>query len=184
MAWVRAHSAGRALAASHPDRVLTIRYEDFLSDQESILRRICQFIGLEFLPAMLDIGASQEARELSSMSALWESNCFAPIAANKDKFKSQLTLHEIETIETLAREHMQHYGYEPMTPAQAPLPDAAILEQCRAQSARLRHLAWEQLRLNAPSDYAARRVRAEYLERVHQRLLAHSPDQTSLEPAA
>jgi len=183
-AWVRAHSAGRALAASHPDRVLTIRYEDFLSDQESILRRICQFIGLEFLPAMLDIGASQEARELSSMSALWESNCFAPIAANKDKFKSQLALHEIETIETLAREHMQHYGYEPMTPAQAPLPDAAILEQCRAQSARLRHLAWEQLRLNAPSDYAARRVRAEYLERVHQRLRAHSPDQTSLEPAA
>lgn len=183
-AWVKAHSAGRALAASHPDRVLTIRYEDFLSDQESTLRRVCQFIGLEFLPAMLDIGASQEARELSSMSALWESNCFAPIAANKDKFKSQLTLHEIETIETLAREHMQHYGYEPMTPAQAPLPDAAVLEQCRAQSARLRHLAWEQLRLNAPSDYAARRVRAEYLERVHQRLLAHSPDQTSLEPAA
>jgi hypothetical protein len=184
LAWVKAHSAGRALAASHPERVLTIRYEDFLSDQESTLRRVCQFVDLPFLPAMLDIGASQEAKELSSMSALWESNCFAPIAANKDKFKSQLQPLEIETIETLARDHMQHYGYECMTAAQAAVPEGAALEQLRMQSARQRELAWEHLRTNAPADYAARRVRAQYLERVHQQLLQQTRAHNSLEPAA
>jgi hypothetical protein len=36
-------------------RVLTIRYEDFLSDQETVLRRICTFFGIAFLPQMLDV---------------------------------------------------------------------------------------------------------------------------------
>lgn len=183
-AWVKAHTAGRALAQSHPDRTLTIRYEDFLSDQERTLRRVCQFIDIEFLPQMLDIASSQEAQELSQMSALWESNCYAPIAANRDKFKAQLTPQEIEIIETLALDHMQHYGYERMTQAQAQLPDAETLAECRRRSDARRAEAWEQLRTTAPSDYAARRVRADYLERVRQRLLAGAPADTSLETVA
>ncbi len=181
LAWVKAHDAGHALAKRHPERVLTIRYEDFLSDQEAILRRVCQFIGIEFMPAMLDIGASQEAKELSSMSALWESNCFAPIAANKDKFKSQLQLQEIETIETLTREYMQLYGYQCMTDAKASVPQAAAIEELRANSARLRAAAWEQLRVSAPSDYAARRVRADYLEGLRQRQELHQAAQANLQ---
>lgn len=170
LAWVKAHTTGRALAQSHPDRVLTIRYEDFLSDQEAIVRRICHFIGIDFLPEMLDIAASQEAQDLSRMSALWESNCFAPLPANKDKFKTQLQPHEIETIESLAWETMRHYGYECMTEAQAPHPTAVVLAQCRQQSEKRRSEAWEQLQRSAPHDYAARRVRADFLAMVRQRL--------------
>lgn len=180
-AWVKAHAAGRALAQSHPDRVLTIRYEDFLSDQERTLRRVCQFIDIEFLPQMLDIEASREAQELSRMSALWESNCYAPIAANRDKFKAQLTPQEIEIIETLALDHMQHYGYERMTEAQAPLPNAQSLAECRRRSDTRRAEAWDQLRATAPGDYAARRLRADYLDQVRQRLQAGAPADSSLE---
>ena len=169
-AWVKAHSAGRALALRHPDRVLTIRYEDFLNDQEHILRRICQFTGITFLPQMLDITASQEAHDLSRMSALWESNCFAPLPANRDKFKTQLLPHEIETIESLAWAHMRHYGYECMTDAQDVHPTPEVLAQCRQQSDKRRAEAWDHLLRTAPHDYAARRVRAGYIERVRQRL--------------
>lgn len=170
LAWVKAHTTGRALALRYPDRVLTIRYEDFLSDQETTLRRICHFIGIEFLPQMLDIEASQEAQDLSRMSALWEFNRFAPLPANKDKFKTQLQPQEIETIESLALELMHHYGYEIMTKAQAPEPTPAVLAQCHQNSEKLRSEAWEQLLRNAPRDYAARRVRADYLASVRQRL--------------
>src|SRR5262249_18818811 len=110
MTWVEAHTAARALAQHHPERVLTIRYEDFLADQEHTLRKVCHFIGLEFMPQMLDVSGSHEAQQISKMSALWASNCFAPLPANKDKFKSQLSAQEIETVETLAQEHMRHYG--------------------------------------------------------------------------
>lgn len=170
LAWVRAHSTARALALSHPERVLTIRYEDFLADQERTLRHICSFAGIEFLAQMLDIAASQEALDLSRMSALWESNCFAPLPANKDKFKTQLLPHEIETIESLAWEHMRHYGYECMTEAQEAAPTPLLLAQCQQQSERRRSEAWEQLLRNAPRDYSARRIRADYITRVRLRL--------------
>ena len=166
MTWVEAHRVGRALAERHPERVLTIRYEDFLSDQEQTLRKVCHFIGMEFLPEMLDVAGSAEARQLAGMSDLWASNCFAPIPANKDKFKTQLSIGEIETIETLALDHMRHYGYECMTDARAALPDAAGLAACAQRSAQNRAQAWQQLASSNPSDYAARRVRADYLERL------------------
>ncbi len=111
------------LIARHPQRVLTIRYEDFLSDQAHTLQRVCAFFGIDFLPRMLDIANSPEARHISRMSELWASNCFAPIAANADKFKQQLSTAEIATIETLAHEYMQRYGYQQMTDATA-MPDA------------------------------------------------------------
>jgi hypothetical protein len=39
--WVAAHRAANALIAQYPERTCTIRYEDFLVDQESTLRRVC-----------------------------------------------------------------------------------------------------------------------------------------------
>lgn len=170
LAWTAAHRAGRALAERHPERVLTIRYEDFLSDQEHTLRQVCAFIGIEFLPEMLDVGSSSEALQLSQMSALWASNCFAPIPAHKDKFKTQLSLAEIETIETVALELMQHYGYECMTAAQT-LPDTAALAASASNSALKHEQAWQKLAQDAPHDYAARRHRANYLANIRTGLL-------------
>ncbi|WP_342621115.1 sulfotransferase [Rhodoferax sp. GW822-FHT02A01] len=166
MAWVRAHRVGQTLAKEHPERVLTIRYEDFLTDQEQILRKICQFIGMDFLPQMLDVAGSAEAQQLSRMSDLWASNCFAPIPANKDKFKTQLSMREIEVIETLTLPYMQQYGYERMTDTSAEILDSADMVDCVQRSEQNRTKAWQQLAQSNPNDYAARRVRADYLERV------------------
>lgn len=168
-AWVDAHSVARDLAARYPERVLTIRYEDFLSRQEETLRRVCAFFGIEFMPQMLDIGGSSEARQIAQLSALWESNCYAPIAANADKFKQQLSMAEIETIETLAADLMREYGYEFMTPAGAPLTEAD-LAAARQRSDNGRQLAWRELERANFRDYLLRRVRADYLAGVRQRL--------------
>jgi hypothetical protein len=168
MTWVKAHGAGQALAQRHPDRVLTIRFEDFIADQERVLRRVCSFINIEFLPAMLDVAASNEARQLSKMSDLWQSNCFAPIPAIQDKFKTQLSLDEIEAIESLAKEQMQHYGYEFMTNASRPAPDQDVLAVCAERSAQGRAQAWAKLADSNHRDYVLRRFRADYLARVRQ----------------
>ena len=98
LTWCEAHALAKNVVEKWPDRVLTIRYEDFLADQETVLRRICTFFGIAFLPQMLDVSHSAEAQQISRMSALWESNCFAPIMANKDKFLSQLRMDEIDAI--------------------------------------------------------------------------------------
>lgn len=174
MYWVKAHGAGRALAQRHPDRVLTIRFEDFIADQEQVLRQVCAFIKIEFLPSMLDVAASSEAHQLAKMSDLWQTNCFAPIPANKDKFKTQLSNDEIETIESLAQEHMRHYGYEFMTEASRPPPDQDALLACAQSSSQGREQAWAKLADTNYCDYVLRRFRADYLANLRRSLEARA----------
>jgi hypothetical protein len=167
--WVQAHDAARTLLERYPERVLTIRYEDFLADQEETLRTVCGFIGIEFLPEMLDVAHSPEARKISRLSALWASNCFAPIPANADKFKQQLSLDDIRVIETLTRDYMRTYGYELMTAADAVIADASF-EVARARSDRARQAAWSELEQANFRDYVLRKARADYLAQVRARL--------------
>lgn len=169
MAWVDAYRVALSLAERYPERVLTVRYEDFLADQESTLRKICRFFGIEYLPQMLDVTRSHEAQQLSHMSALWASNCFAPIAANADKFKTQLSMREIEVIETLARDYMALYGYELMTDAQAAISDSMMADS-RECSGIAKRRAWQELEHNDYRDFILRRFRSDYLQQVRNRL--------------
>ncbi len=169
MAWVDAYRLALSLAERYPERVLTVRYEDFLADQESTLRKVCRFFGIEYLPQMLDVTRSHEAQQLSHMSALWASNCFAPIAANTDKFKTQLSMKEIEVIETLARDYMALYGYELMTDAQAAISDS-MMARSRECSEVAKRCAWRDLEHNDYRDFILRRFRMDYLQQVRNRL--------------
>ncbi|RZI44513.1 sulfotransferase [Herbaspirillum sp. HC18] len=164
-AWVDAHEKACALMERCPDRVLTIRYEDFLGKQEETLRKVCRFFGIAYMPEMLDVEHSPEALQISQLSALWESNCFPPIVANVDKFKKQLSTKEIEIIETMAQEYMSLYGYERMTDACAPLEDAALKEAMERSNA-CRRDAWCKLEESNFRDYILRRFRADYLARI------------------
>ena len=169
LTWLDAHQVVRALIAKYPDKILTIRFEDFLSNQEAVLKKICHFFGIKFLPEMLDISLSNEAQKISKMSTLWESNCFPPVMGNKDKFKQQLSLTEIEVIETLTKEMMHLYGYELMTKANANIPNQGLV-QARENSAVARAKAWESLHANNFRDYILRRFRADYLAGLNDRL--------------
>ena len=61
--WQRRIIAAREGAAEIKDDVyLEIRYEDLVSDTEATLRRICEFIELDFDPAMLDYHRNASAR--------------------------------------------------------------------------------------------------------------------------
>lgn len=169
MIWVRAYEAGSSLAEQYPGRVLTIRYEDFVADQETVLRSICAFFSISYDQAMLDISRSGEAQKISGMSALWESNRFAPLPANVDKFKKSLAMEEIEIIETLAGGFMDHYGYERMTPGKATITPHLIAE-AQARSGEKRKKAWEDMKRKDHRDYVLRIVRADYLRSVKERL--------------
>ena len=167
--WVRAHQAADAIVLRYPERVLTIRYEDFLGNQEQVLRQVCAFFGIAYLPAMLDVSGSQEAQQITQMSALWASNSSPPIPANVDKFKRQLSAEEINIIETLTRPYMEKYGYEMMTEANAIITDAEN-EKARQASLTSKQNAWKTLEETHFQDYFLRRVRLDYLERLAQRL--------------
>ncbi|MGG1945385.1 sulfotransferase [Trinickia sp. NRRL B-1857] len=167
--WLEAHRAADAVLTEYPERTMTIRYEDFLADEPAVLKQICAFFGIAFLPSMVDVSRSEEARQISRMSALWSTNCFAPIAANIDKYKKVLSVDEIAVIETLTSDYLRRYGYERMTEATATI-DAAAFESARLASDAARERAWETLERTNFRDFALRRHRAEYLAAVRARM--------------
>ena len=172
--WVRAHEAAHHLMERHPERVLTIRFEDFLEDQETVLRKICQFLGLNYKHCMTDISSSLEAEKISQLSNLWESNASHPIPANIDKFKKTLSQHDIEIIESLAGPFMDYYGYERMTDSNIKIDEDAINDAVKC-SAEIKLEAWQALRHGDSRDYQLRRFRVDYIGMVRERLLAELP---------
>lgn len=173
LAWLEAHTLTREIIKQYPDSVLTIRYEDFLANQEKVLRGICEFFGIAFLRDMLDVTHSNEAQQISQLSALWESNRFPPLMANKDKFKQQLSMQEIEVIESLTKDFMQLYGYELMTDANLELSEETI-RKAKEKSAQNKEVAWDSLKHDNYKDYILRRFRADYLAGLNQRLPLHA----------
>ncbi|MEL6438182.1 MAG: sulfotransferase [Cyanobacteria bacterium J06621_8] len=170
MSWVQAHDQAKAIIENHPERVLSIRYEDFLNNQEAVLYKICEFFGIEFLDSMMDVGSSKEAKNISGMSALWETNSSAPIPAYIDKFKKTMSMEEIEIIETIAGEYMDYYGYEKMTPAAAKITPEAIA-RAKKESEPKKQQAWAELKKTDPRDYQLRKFRGDYLEMLKRKLL-------------
>jgi hypothetical protein len=168
-AWAHAHETGKRLAEKYPDKTLTIRYEDFIADQEPVLRKTCAFFGIDFLPSMLDMAHSDEAKKIAALSALWESNNKAPVPAHVDKFKQTLSIREIEIIETVTGEYMDHYGYERMTPGRAVITPRSIADAEKKSGANKKK-AWADLEKNDYRDFCLRRFRADYLASVRSRL--------------
>jgi hypothetical protein len=172
--WASAHDIAQDVVARFPERTLTIRYEDFLSDQEATLRTISEFLGIEYRPDMLDLSGSEEAQQIAKRSALWSANCSPPIESHRDKFKSQLSWDEIEVIESVTEQHMRRYGYERMTVARR-MPDERDLSACRERSELARQRAWQDLERRDYRDFALRRFRAAYLDGVRSRLECSPP---------
>ena len=167
--WLKAYYASKSLAQKYPDRVLTIKYEDFLKDQEMILKKICNFFGITFLDTMLDVGASSEAQHISKLSALWETNSSAPILNYIDKFKKYLSMEEIEIIETLTNDLMEYYGYEQLTKASANITEEMI--EAASQRSKFKKIqAWMDLKTDNPHDYQLRKFREDYLKMLERRL--------------
>lgn len=161
--WAQAHVAARELILAHPKSVLTIRFEDWIEDQEGVLKQVCNFLEFPFSKQMLKIETSDEAKKIARQSQLWESNDSAPIRRYIDKFKSALTEEEIAIVESVTKEGMKTYGYSSLAKIDwKPTPRAEELALSRSHKARLD--AWENLRASHPQDYVLRKQRANYLE--------------------
>ncbi|MCI5140753.1 MAG: sulfotransferase [Candidatus Electrothrix sp. ATG1] len=167
--WVKAYRKAREIEQKYPERTLTLRFEDFVVHQEDTLRRICDFVGISFIPDMIKISQSQEATELSRLSTLWKNNGFDPIVSNINKFTEKLTRDDILLIETLTEELMDYYGYERMTTGSVHVTPE-LYEQARQENSLRRQYAWTALARQNHVDYTLRRFRIDYLAMIRQRL--------------
>ncbi len=172
--WQKAHNLARQLMAKYPTQVLTIRFEDFIHDQAEVLFQICQFLGITFSEKMLEVEKSREACNISKLSSLWQSNAFNPLPGNIDKFKKDLSMDEIQLIETLTADHMAYYGYERMSTANSNAPTVDDIRTATLKSEKNKNKAWKKLKQENYKDYYLRQFRHEYIHQLETRLMNES----------
>lgn len=83
---------------------LEVRYEDLIANAEPQLRRICEFVDIDFEPAMLTLSMPSE----NIGSTRGETRI---VGGNSGKFSHQMSRKLLSRIEALAGDALESYGY-------------------------------------------------------------------------
>jgi len=170
----------------YPDKVLTIRFEDFICEQSDTIQKVCDFIGIEYNENLCDIKQSEEGKEMAQLSPLWKSNFSHPMKETIDKFKNKLSTDDIELIETLCGSYMDRYGYEKLTAANSHVTDDDRLKARESHEVN-KVRAWDDLKSDTKfdKDFALRKIRANFIQSCREKLeernrrLASTPPPTT-----
>lgn len=129
--WNDWYEAGRRFFASDPLST-TIRLEDLVRAPEQRVAALCEFIGEEYEPSMLDTSSS--GRAVASPAEPWKADVARPIDAGRVfGWKSALSPDLAVAASTHCQDGIREFGYEPVPPAPATLPvyrlDRLAIEQ-------------------------------------------------------
>jgi len=93
------------------NRVISICYEDFISDTERTLKRICNAMKIEYTPAMLEYADADESKITASSGKMW-SNLTKPLMRNNSKkYLKELSHEDLVIFESVAGETLEKLGY-------------------------------------------------------------------------
>lgn len=92
-------------------RVLTVKFEDFVSHPESVVRRVCSFVGVEFESCMLDI-----PRIEGGTSSFYRIDQLQGVGIDKaaaDRWtRGGLNAGELFLCQKITKKNMDYFGYE------------------------------------------------------------------------
>jgi hypothetical protein len=107
LAWKSAIKAGNQAAASHPDHILRVRYEDLAREPAREVDRLCAFLGLTMEPAMLDVGWSNTTAKADDKRTGID-------ASAVNKWAKRLSPDVVATCQWVCGEEMSALGYTPV----------------------------------------------------------------------
>jgi Sulfotransferase family len=107
-----ARDLGRRLG---PERYLELRYEDLVAEPEEHLRRICDFLGLEFEPGMLAYHERVDATSLQDHPRLAQ-----PPQSDVRNWRREMSPADMEVFEAVAGDLLAELGYDRVFPNPSP----------------------------------------------------------------
>lgn len=100
----------------HPDKFLTLRYEDLVRDTAHHLQRICDFIGIGYKSEMLDFTARKDNYyQLYPAEALqkYHSNLFKPVAGVPvNRWKEKMRWFDVKIADSIVGHAAEDNGYD------------------------------------------------------------------------
>ena len=111
--WLDSMQAGRrAMRRLGPGRVLELRYEDLTARPEETLRRLCDFLGEDFDPAMLrpeDVVGTYVPAGFQQHGQIAAGVHTSSVRA----WERELSDTEVAAVERLGARHLRRFGYAP-----------------------------------------------------------------------
>ncbi|MBI3763486.1 MAG: sulfotransferase [Chloroflexi bacterium] len=94
------------------ERILSVRYEDFVHSPQPSLQRICEFLRLEFDENMLLFYEKTE-QNITRISQAWHPNAFRPISdSSVGRWRETYSKEEAGLIELICGAQMTRWGYQ------------------------------------------------------------------------
>ncbi len=168
--WTTHQKQGLALEATGVP-LLRLKYEDMVGAADVQMRRVCDYLGEDFHPPMLEFFKGREAKMSATLSESWQ-NTAAPIKADGlERWRKDLTAEEVLAVEAVAGPTMEALGYPPSCSAEdrARTPGATTMARWWAED----QAAWLQVEarsLRKDKNVALRWKRAVVLEKIRWRL--------------
>lgn len=108
--WIEYLAAAEAAQAVLGDKAFAVvRYEDLVAEPERELRRLCDFLGETFSPAMLNYYQGNVVYPTDRRNV---TNLRRPVLSdNIGKWRTRLTARELRIFEAIAGAHLARYGY-------------------------------------------------------------------------
>ena len=93
------------------ERFMLIRYENLITDPETILRNVCKWLNIPFRASMMRYYESDASRSAASSGTMWQNLTKPVIKTNVGKYWHQFAPGEAEIFESVAGDIMRHHGY-------------------------------------------------------------------------
>jgi hypothetical protein len=109
--WARGIRRGLEAERRHPEQVLTLRYEELVSDPETQVRRVCARLGLGYNSEMLAIERSDPGKIVQDQAS-WFTQISAGITpAAAGRWVTEMPLADRRAIEAVAGPELRQLGY-------------------------------------------------------------------------
>ncbi|MDB5391462.1 MAG: hypothetical protein JWM11_7108 [Planctomycetaceae bacterium] len=111
--WCRvARTATELQQRLQPSQFRLVRYEDLVQDAEAVLKGLCEFLGEQFEPEMLNFQERPTIEQGFRPDELWKHKTLRPVDRSRvDQWQTELTASQIAMIERRSREWLQRFGY-------------------------------------------------------------------------
>ncbi|MDH3682720.1 MAG: sulfotransferase, partial [Acidimicrobiia bacterium] len=109
--WLLSARAARRNAAAYPDRYLRVRFEDLVAEPREVMEQVCQFVGVDFIPSMMEMGAVPDLRDRGGNSSFGDG---APGTISRNpvgRYRDVLDPTDIAFIQQVAGREMDRQGY-------------------------------------------------------------------------
>ncbi len=109
--WLDSVALAEKNKAAHPDGYMTLRYEDLVQEPERWVRAVCDFIGEEYEPAMLDMEGASKFKEQGSNSSYGSREVGVISTDSIGRYRQVLATTDIAFVDRVAGSEMRRLDY-------------------------------------------------------------------------